>query len=198
MTRDLHDGREDGLQPLESFDIAAFDGLCRHVAADVADGFRRTRTGRSLRCALGHGGRPRLHDRRDRLRRHDHRQDGPRAVRDDRRLAGTRDRQHRRDHLPRAVGEHRRRALQARSEDLRRATLSLGLQPGLRHGGNGGESAPRAGPDGSSARRLGLVEAGLLLGTEPGDRPPPVPTEPDAQHPRLRLSAKACRSTCRR
>ena len=41
----------------------------------------------------------------------------------------------------------RRRPLQARPERPRRATLSLGLQPGLRHGGDGGQPAPRARPD---------------------------------------------------
>ena len=40
-------------------------------------------------------------------------------------------------------------------------------------------------------------QADVLVGIEPGNRPPAVRRGPDAQHPRLRLSAGTCRSMCR-
>ena len=71
MTRSLHDGRQDGLQPLQSLDIRSAEGLGRPAGADVADRLRRPRTGRSLPCAPRHDRRPAMYPRGHRLRGHD-------------------------------------------------------------------------------------------------------------------------------
>ena len=170
MTRVLHDGRDDGLQPLESLDLQNTQRLCRFARGHVQDGVRRPRVGRGLPGPLRHGGRPRLHPRADHFRGHEHRQDGARRLPDDRRRPRADRDFHGRHPRPRSLGGNRLRPLQARSRGLRQAALRMGLQPRLRHPGDGIESLAgpadrQPGPGGTR-----LVAADLLVATEWRDR----------------------------
>ena len=140
MTRALHDGRDDGLQPLESLDLQNTQGFADLLQRMSKTAFGGRELGEAFAGPAGHGRRPRLHPRADHFRGHEHRQDGAGRLPDDRCRPGADHHFHRGHHGPRPVGGHRLRPLQARPQGLRQAALRLGLQPRLRHAGDGVES----------------------------------------------------------
>ena len=187
MTRSLHDGRQDGLEPLESLDIRGAEGL-----ADLLERMART----------AFGGRE-LGEAFEVLRAMADDPDCTRVVT----VSGamTVGKMGRvlcemidaglaqiivctgavmAHGLSEAIGcTHYKHDPRAR----RQAALRLGLQSRLRHAGNGGQFLARPGVGQRGARRLGLVAAGLFLADQPGVGPQAGGKGADAQHPGLRL-----------
>ena len=126
MTRSLHDGREDGLEPLESLDIRGADGMADLLERMSRTAFGGRELGEAFRRVPRHGRRSGLHPRGHRLRRHDRGQDGPGALRNDRRRPGADHRLHRGGHGPRAVRGHRLHPLQARSRGSPTSSFTSG------------------------------------------------------------------------
>jgi hypothetical protein len=175
--REFRDGREDGLVALESLDLDRVDVLRRPPAGDVEDRVRRPLARGGARRHRGHGEGPRLQGGPHPLGSHDHRQDGQGHLQDDRHGDGPGRRLDRRPHGPRDVRGGGAHPLPPRPGDVGRGALREGLQPRLRHVGDGGEPQLRGGvhleglrpPD----RRDGALERDPQprAGTGPGRGP---------------------------
>ena len=115
ISRSLHDGREDGLEPLESLSRRR-DKLPRPVARDVQNGVFRPPARRGLRRSAADDRRPFLPHGFDHLRRHDRRQAGSHRLRHDRSRA--------------RAGRDRHRGPDRPRSDRVDRTHSLSAQPG--------------------------------------------------------------------
>ncbi len=143
--RELHDGREDGPRRPREPRPRPGEVLLLPAPGHVEDRLQRPLARRGLRRDRGHGEGPRLQGGAHPLRRHDHREDGQGHLQDDRHRHGAGGRLDRRPHGPRHVRGGRPHPLPPRPDGVGRGALREGLQPRLRHAGDGVEPQLRRG-----------------------------------------------------